>query len=353
MSEMMKAAVYDGTPKIKLTELPVPQVGPKEALLKVHACGICGTDMRILASGHHRISSGSLHVLGHELAGEIVEVGSEVSWPKVGTRVALSPNMGCGHCDMCIQGYTQLCANYISFGVYLNGGFAEYTLIPREAIEQGNVVELPANLSFEEAAVNEPLSCAFRGMMACHPQPGETVLVVGSGPIGLMHMKVAKAVGAGKVIISEPSPERAKQAKEMGADYVVNPREQNLAEAIAELTSGRGADVAVVAVPSGAAQAETLGLLAYHGRINFFGGLPKGNDLAQIQSNLVHYRELVITGTTGQTVKQYRTTMEMIGNGQIEVASLVTDKFALKDAVAAFEKATDRTGLKTMILPNS
>lgn len=353
MSEMMKAAVYDGSPKIKLIETEVPKVGPKEALLRVYACGICGTDMRILASGHRCIPQGAIRILGHELSGEIVAVGSEVSWPRLGMRVALSPNMGCGHCDLCIQGYTQLCPNYISFGVYLNGGFAEYTLIPREAIEQGNVVEIPDNVSFAEAAINEPLSCAFRGMMACHPQPGETVLVVGAGPIGLMHMKVAKAVGAGKVIISEPNPERAKQAQQMGADYVINPQEQNLTEAVAELTRGRGVDVAIVAVPSGAAQAETLGLLAYHGRINFFGGLPKGNELAQINSNLVHYRELVITGTTGQTVKQYRTTMEMIGNRQIEVASLITDKFALADAVPAFERAADRTGLKTMILPNS
>jgi len=349
---MMKAAVYDGEPKVRLTEIEIPQVGPHQALLKVRACGICGTDMRILASGHRKIAPGAVRVLGHELAGEIVEVGKEVQSLRVGERVALSPNMGCGHCDLCIQGYTQLCEDYISFGVYLNGGFAEYTLIPEEAIRQGNVVTLADHVSYEEAATNEPLSCAYRGMMACHPQPGETVLVVGAGPIGLMHMKVARAVGAGKIIFSEPSPVRLQQAKDMGADYAINPREQNLAEAIAEITHGRGVDVAITAVPSGAVQAETLALLAYHGRMNFFGGLPKGNDLAQIQSNLVHYRELTITGTTGQTVKQYRTTMDMIANGQIEVASLVTGRFALQDAVQAFEVAADRTGLKTQILPN-
>ena len=161
----MKTAIYDGTPIIKLGDLNTPQVGPKEALLKVHACGICATDLRILNFGHKKIPQGVKRVLGHELSGEIIAIGEEISWPKIGTRVAVSPNYGCGHCDNCIQGYTNLCPDYVGLGVVTDGGFADFMLIPEQSIQQGNVTELPDGLSYDEAAVIEPLSCAYHGMM--------------------------------------------------------------------------------------------------------------------------------------------------------------------------------------------
>jgi threonine dehydrogenase-like Zn-dependent dehydrogenase len=348
----MKTAVYDGTPTIKLTEQEIPRIGPKEALLKVHACGICATDLRILNFGHFRIPKGVRRVLGHELSGEIVEVGEQVSWPCIGMRVSLSPNIGCGHCDNCIQGNTHICADYLGFGVGIDGGFAEYMLIPEAAIRQGNVVELPDGISYEEAAVNEPLSCAYRGMMACQPKPNENVLIIGAGPIGLMHMRIAQMVGAGKVIISEINPQRVKEALAMGARYVVNPLEQDFSEYIQTLTRGKGIDVGIIAVGSAAAQKQCLEVMNYQGRVNFFGGLPKDAVMTTLNANLVHYRELVITGTTGQTVKQYRTVLGLVANHQIEIRDLISKKFSLADITEAIEYARSQQGLKTLIVPN-
>jgi L-iditol 2-dehydrogenase len=347
----MLAGVYDGNPGIKLIERSVPAIGPRQALLKVGACGVCGTDLRILASGHGRIPPGAERILGHELSGEIVEVGKEVDWPDVGTRVAIAPNMGCGHCENCIRGFTQLCATYISFGVVIDGAFAEYMLVPEPAFSQGNISPIPAGVSFEEAALNEPLSCVYHGLMACSPKPGETVLVVGAGPIGLIFTRVAEAVGAGMVILSEVSPERSEQAKNLGAATVINPLETDLKEQIFGLTGGRGVDIAVVAAPSSAAQSQVIDVLAYHGRVNFFGGLPKGSPPTGVDANQIHYRELTITGTTGQTVNEYRTTLQMLADGQVSVKDLVSACYPLDDIAAAIDYAGSRTGLKTIVGP--
>lgn len=347
----MKAAAYDGSPEIRLIETDVPQPGPKEALLRVRAAGICGTDLRILRSGHRRIPKGAVRILGHELSGEIAAVGSELDWPKVGMRVCVAPNMGCGHCDDCVQGNTQLCQNYFSFGVVIDGGFAEYMLLPQAAMDQGNLYEIPEGMSYEEAAVAEPLACAYHGLMACRPSPGESVLVVGVGPIGLMFVQLAKAVGAGKVIVSSTNEGRGRQALEYGADVNINPKEQNFEQAVMEATGGKGADIAIIAAPSPAAQTQAVEVLAYHGRLNFFGGLPAGEEMVPINTNRVHYRELYLTGTTGSSVKEYRTTVGLIDSGAVEAASLISHRFPLAEAAAAIDFAKSKTGLKTLILP--
>ncbi|HTX79097.1 MAG TPA: zinc-dependent dehydrogenase [Longilinea sp.] len=352
MSEMMQCAVYNGSPEIQVTQKPIPEVGSGDVLLKVMACGICGTDLRILNFGHHRIPAGISRVLGHELSGEVVEVGKDVSWPKVGMRVTVAPNIGCGHCDECVQGNVNLCEDYQGFGILLDGGFAEYMLVPHKGVEQGNISEIPDGLSYAEAAFTEPLSCAYHGIMACYPRPHDTVLIVGIGPIGLSHLQVARFLSAYKVIACDRHDSRLSMALEMGADYTVNPTKQDLKTAVMEMTNGRGVDIAIIAAPSADAQKQSLELLAPHGRINFFGGLSKDNSLAQLDANLIHYRELYVTGTTGQTVKQFRTTLEMMAAGHMKVDKLITDRFPLSESPAAFTFAKSKQGLKTMIFPH-
>jgi len=350
---MMLAAIYDGSGTINVVERPRPVIEPDEALLRVEACGVCGTDLRILGAGHRRIPEGETRILGHELAGVIEEVGSEVDGITPGTRVALAPNMGCGHCEMCVQGYTNLCPDYTSFGVVIDGGFAEYMRITREAILQGNVHVLPDHVSFHEAAMNEPLACCFHGLSALSVQPGDDMLVVGMGSIGLMTMQLGRLMGVNRIMTANTSSYRRELSVELGADVAINPSEEDMVEAVMEATGGRGVDVAVVAAPSAKAQQQCVELMAKHGRINFFGGLPKGSEMTGIDANLVHYRELTITGTTGQTVKEYRTTMAMLSSGRLEINRLVTGRFALKDAAAAIENARSKVGVKTMIFPHS
>jgi len=351
MENMMLAGAYNGTPDIELLNTEIPEIKPDEALLMIKAAGICGTDLRILGSGHARIPDGVKRILGHEFSGEIVKVGSEISWPVVGTRICAAPNMGCGICDLCVQGNTQLCKNYYSFGVVINGAFSQCMKIPAGAIEQGNLSEIPENISYEEAALVEPLSCAFRGLMSTSPKLGETILIIGVGAIGLMFVQLAKNQGL-KVIVSSRNDQRSELARNFGADLTLNPTKEDFHDAVLAATGGRGVDIAIVAAPSGDAQRDAIEVLAHHGRINFFGGLPKGNEITSINANLVHYKELTITGTTGSSVKQYRTSLNLIENGMVKVDSLITHKFPIKEIKEAIKSVRSKNGLKTIIVPN-
>ena len=193
---MLAARMY-GINDLRIEEMPKPKIGAGEILVKVRAAAICGTDVRMLTSGAKGTDSSQPLVLGHEFAGDIVEIGSAVTGYQAGMRVAVAPNMGCGVCDLCVSGNGHLCPHYQAFGINLDGAFAEYVRIPSRAVAGGNVAVLPRRVSYAEGALNEPFSCAYNGSQHCHIQPGDYVLVVGSGAIGLMHAKLAKLAGAG------------------------------------------------------------------------------------------------------------------------------------------------------------
>jgi L-iditol 2-dehydrogenase len=347
----MLAAVYHGVGDMRVEEVPRPTVGDEEALLRVRAASICGTDLRIYSSGHFKIPLGTSRILGHEFAGEVVEVGSMVKSLIPGMRVAIAPNIGCGVCQQCIQGRSHLCPIYDAFGITLDGAFTEYILIPKEAIQQGNIVSVPERVSFEEAALNEPFSCCYNGSRACGIEPGDSVLIVGAGPIGIMHLFLASLSGASKVVISEMIEERLAGALEFGADLAVNPEKEDLVAAIKEVTDGRGVDVIIVAAPSPAAQEQALDLAASQGRINFFGGLPQGREFINFDSNRVHYRQLVVTGTTGSSNYQYRKSMEIVASGRVDLSSLISARFPLTEVTEAFSLAASKKAMKVLIIP--
>jgi L-iditol 2-dehydrogenase len=349
--ETMLAAVYHGLHDIRLEEVARPQPGPGEAVLRVRAASICATDLRIFNHGHFKIPAGAVRILGHELAGEIVAVGEGVVGLTTGQRVAVAPNVGCGRCWECVQGYNNLCPDYDAFGITLDGGFAEYMRLTTSSVQQGNVVEIPGGLSFEEAALGEPLSCCFNAQQACRLAPGETLLVMGAGPLGLMHLLLGRHSGAGQVIVSEVQAGRARQAAEFGADLVVNPQQQALREAVLEVTGGRGADVVMVAVGSAELQEQAVELAARRGRVNFFAGLAAGRDRACVNSNRIHYGQVTVTGTTGSNYRQYRQTMQMLGSGRLSLRSLVTARRPLPEIEAALVDAASGEQLKVVVVP--
>jgi L-iditol 2-dehydrogenase len=349
--ETMLAAVYHGPHDIRLEEVARPQPGPGEAVLRVRAASICATDLRIFNHGHFKIPAGAVRILGHELAGEIVAVGEGVVGLTTGQRVAVAPNVGCGRCWECVQGYNNLCPDYDAFGITLDGGFAEYMRLTTSSVQQGNVVEIPGGLSFEEAALGEPLSCCFNAQQACRLAPGETLLVMGAGPLGLMHLLLGRHSGAGQVIVSEVQAGRARQAAEFGADLVVNPQQQALREAVLEVTGGRGADVVMVAVGSAELQEQAVELAARRGRVNFFAGLAAGRDRACVNSNRIHYGQVTVTGTTGSNYRQYRQTMQMLGSGRLSLRSLVTARRPLPEIEAALVDAASGEQLKVVVVP--
>jgi L-iditol 2-dehydrogenase len=280
-----------------------------------------------------------------------VAVGEGCAGLVTGMRVAVAPNVGCGSCWECVQGYNNLCTDYDAFGITLDGGLAEYTRITAPAVQQGNVVEIPEGLSFEEAALGEPLSCCFNAQEVCRLAPGETMVIVGAGPLGLMHLLLARHSGVGQVIMSEVREGRARQAAGLGADLVVNPEQQDLGKAVLEATSGCGADVVMVAVGSAELQEQAVELAARHGRVNFFAGLAAGRDRACVNSNRIHYGQVTITGTTGSNHRQYRRTMQILGSGQLSLAPLVTARRPLLEIAQAFADAASGEQLKVIVNP--
>jgi L-iditol 2-dehydrogenase len=320
-------------------------------LVKVNSASICGTDIRIYHGNHRMFPAGTVRIPGHEVVGTVAEVGASLHGYEKGQRVFVAPNMGCGHCAQCVSGNNNLCANYDAIGVTIDGGFAEYLRIPAKSVQQGNVIIISDSVDPAVAALVEPFACVLRGQNALHIQPGEVVLVIGAGPIGVMHTKLAKARGAGRVIVSEPSADRAAQVGRMGADRVVNPVEEDLKAVLDQESQGRGADAIIVAAPAHAAQESALTLAAIGGRINFFGGLPKDRPTISFDSNIVHYKELVITGTTACSTNDCRQASRLIDSGVVDLADLISQRFPLAEALAAFAAAEDRKSLKIILEP--
>lgn len=347
----MLAAVYHGPNDLRVEQVPIPQIGPGELLVKVLSASICGTDIRIFHGNHRMYPDGTVRIPGHEVVGTIAEVGSTVTNYSIGQRVFVAPNTGCGHCRQCVSGNNNLCENYDAIGVTRDGGFAEYVRVPANSVQQGNVILISEKVDPAVAALMEPFACVLRGQNVLNIKPGEIVLVIGAGPIGVMHTKLAKVRGAGRVIVSEPVSDRAAQVKQMGADRVVNPMEEDLRAVLDEESNGRGADVIIVAAPVHFAQENSLELAAIHGRINFFGGLPKDRPTIKFDSNLVHYKELMITATTACSTADCWQAVEIVSTGLIDLTDLVSQRFSLREAMAAFGAAEDRKSLKIVLEP--
>ena len=349
--DTMLAAVYHGPKDLRVEEVPVPKIGNGEILIRVLSASICGTDLRIFHGDHRMYTPGTVRIPGHEFAGTIEEIGAGVTGYSVGQRVFCAPNTGCGHCLQCITGNNNLCANYEAIGITLDGSFAEYVRVPANSVQQGNVILVSETIEPAVAALVEPFACVLRGQNALRIHPGEVVLIIGAGPIGIMHLKLARVRGAGRIIVSEPIAERAAQASSMGADRVVDPNSEDLESVLEDESQGHGADAIIVAAPSHSAQETALNLAAISGRINFFGGLPKDRPSINLNSNLVHYKELVITGTTACSTADCWQAARMLNSGLVNLSDLISQRFPLRDGQAAFAAAENRRSLKIVFEP--
>jgi L-iditol 2-dehydrogenase len=347
----MLAAVYYGANDLRVEEVPIPEIGTGELLLKVKDASICGTDLRIYQGKHRKYPEGTVRIPGHEVVGQIARIGTDVKDFHQGEMVFIAPNMGCGHCRQCISGNNNLCANYEAIGISLDGGFAEYMRVPAAAVLQGNVMPLKEEVDPAVAALIEPFACVLRGQNAVDIQPGDVVLIIGAGPIGILHTKLACLRGAGRVLVSELMPERLIQATHMGADRAINPSKEDIAAVVAEESHGLGADVVIVAAPAHQAQESALQLAAIGGRINFFGALPKDRPNIQFDSNLVHYKELRVTATSACSTRDCQQAAEIVNSGRIDLSDLVSQRFPLAEAVCAFEVAQDSKALKVVLEP--
>lgn len=347
---MLAAILYDQE-DLRLEEISKPKISNDELLLRCRAVSICGTDMRIYHYGHSKLLSGTKRVLGHELAGEVVEVGKNVKGIKPGTRVAVAPNFGCGMCRMCQRGWFHLCADYGAIGLTVDGGMAEYVRVPKIALQQGCLLKMSDKLSFEQAALNEPFACVYNGFERCPMRIGDVVLIVGSGPIGAMHVLLSRLAGASKIIVADIVNSRLDMVAELGADLTINTSEQDLKDKVMEYTDGQGADFIITACPSPQVQEDVMQVAADHSRINFFGGLPKGKEHIKFNSNLVHYKELTVTGSHGCCTYHCQKALELQNSGAIDLSQLVSNVFNLSEIDKAFNSAINGKGFKTVVKP--
>ena len=350
----MKAAVYYGPGDIRVEEKPMPLIGDDDILIKVEASAICGTDLRIYKSGHHAVHPPQ--IIGHESAGTVAKTGKNVEEFKVGDRVAIDPIVSCGWCYYCRRGITNLCSTFKktieSFGYYYPGGFAEYMAIPGKAILRGNLIPIPESMSFEEAAIAEPMACALNGLLLARVGAGDTVLVIGAGPVGMMHAGLSRILGATKVVLSEINHNRLEMAKKADiADYYINPEEADLKEFLMKVTDSIGPDVIMIAAPSKSSQEESVQLVANQGRICFFGGLPKNDYIACLDSNLIHYKEIFVHGSSGATTEQIRICIEFMGGKRIDGKKFITGTCSLDEIPEYMQEIADGNHLKVVVKP--
>ncbi len=336
----MLGAVFKGEGKLNLKEVPIPQIkNLDDVLLQVEAASICGTDIHILeVPPGHPANKGV--ILGHEYTGKILEIGDGVKDFKEGDRVVIDPNITCGSCIYCKMGLSNMCERMTTLGIFINGGFTEYNVAPAKALHKISP-DVPAEL----AVFAEPLSCVINGTQKLKVQPGESVVVLGAGPIGLLFTQMFKASGAGKIIVSEVSEYRSKYARESGATTVVNPLKENLEEVVKKETV-IGADIVVDAV--GTLFKEAMKIVCRGGHILLFGQNYKAK--TEITQNDITRNELTIFGNYIANFT-FPLTVKIIESKILNLEKLITHRFPLKDIHKGIEAMRKQRAIKVIITP--
>lgn len=344
----MKAAVLRAPKVLEVGEIATPQAGPGELILKVRAATVCGTDLRIL-SGKKTKGIRFPSVIGHEFAGVVAHAGDGVTAFKVGDRVCMDPVVPCRACAYCKAGLENVCQNRQAMGYEFDGAFAEYIRIPAIALQAGNVFRVPEGMSFEAAALSEPLACCINGQKNARVGVGDSVVILGAGPIGLMHAALARVAGARQVIVSEPNPVRREAALARGVNHACDPTRENLLEFVRQRTDGLGADVVILAIGVPALANEALSLVRKGGRVNLFAGFSQG-DMSTMDVNLIHYNEITVTGASALSRSGYELALNMLASGQIDATSLITHRYGVADSLEAFDVAGSGDAIKVAIL---
>ncbi|MCD6470157.1 zinc-dependent alcohol dehydrogenase family protein [Candidatus Bathyarchaeota archaeon] len=324
----MKAAVLHDVRDIRVEEVKKPEIAEDEVLIEVKAAGICGTDLHFY-KGEWKVDMPIIP--GHEFSGVIAEVGENVDGFKIGEHVVAEPNITCGSCYFCLMSERNFfCENLKAVGVTVNGAFAEYL-----KIKGRNLYRIPENLSFEEAALIEPLACCIRGLDNVGIKAGESVLIVGAGPIGLLLMQLVRNFGASMIIQTDLEDYRLEKALELGADRVVNVRKEDPIKVIKELTGGYGVDVAIEAVGSPKAITQAVEAVRKGGRVNIFGVSPQ-DAVWQVKPFDLYSKELTIT-TSYRSPYTFQRAVKMASSGRLKLKPLISHIFPLEKIAEAFE----------------
>ena len=347
----MKSAFLIGPKVIEVREtgeLGVPDDG---LILEMGACGVCGSDLRRWQEGPPP-GTASL-VQGHELAGTVRRTGTRQARFKVGDRLAVAPDIHCGVCYYCRRGWYNLCLNLKLLGITpgLNGGFAEQVAISGETLRHGIIHRLPDGLDFRAGALAETLSSVLSAHAKCATSLGETVVVLGAGPVGCLHAVVARSRGA-RVIVAEPNPIRRQAAEKFAPDALIDVSTVDVVAEVIQLTNGVGADAVICANPVASTQQQAVEMSRRGGRIVLFGGLPKANPCTQLDSNLIHYGERVVMGAFSYHPQYHEEALQLLARKKVQAQLFVTHVRSLAKVAEAFEIASSGAALKVMVEPN-
>lgn len=342
----MKAALYYGPGDIRIEDLPTPEPGPGEILLRVLSCGLCGTD---IAKYRHRLVQPPA-VLGHEVAGEVAAVGPRVRELKPGDRIIALHHIPCFDCAACRHGNFSMCPSWKP-NQLSPGGFAEYVLVGAPSVEHG-VHHLPARLDSDSATLVEPLACCLRAFKRSPIMDGDTVAIVGAGTAGLLHVQLARFYRAGKIVSIDPIPQRLEKALALGADVIVDAGREDVVRAVRKATGDAGADLVITAVGKAEVVERALGMTREGGRVNVFAECPP-NSRISIDPNLMYHREVTLLGTYSSSPFEFASALSLIESGSIEARELISHRMPLERLDEAIEMALrGKDCLKIVIKPN-
>ena len=345
-SEKMQAAMIYGVKDLRVEEVAKPKIAQGDVLVRIKAATTCGTDLKIFQRGYVEGIIKLPTVFGHEWAGEVAEVGYGISWPKVGMRIRAGNSAPCLRCHMCQKGSFNLCEDMM----WLWGAYAEYIKVPARMVLV-NMQEVPSHVTFEEAAITEPLACVLRGIERAKVKLDDSVAIVGAGPIGLLHLLTVRKMGAGKIIMTDLVDERLQIARELGADETVNVQREDAVTTVKELTNEYGADVVIEAIGLPSTWEQALKMARKGGTVLEFGGCPPNTEI-KISTELLHYGDVTVVGAFHATPPHFKKALSLIANGTIDVKPLITRRMPLGKIKDAFEiLSTSKKDVKIAINP--
>jgi len=342
----MTAAVLYGKENLQIESVPVPKIGDGDVLVRVQAALTCGTDVKVFRRGYHARMIVPPALFGHELAGDIVAIGKNVRGFRVGQRVVAANSAPCGECFYCKRGNENLCDDLL----FNNGAYAEYIRIPARIVER-NMYQIPEHVDYKDAALVEPLACVLRGLDETGIRPGDSVAILGLGPIGLMFVRLAKAYGA-RVLALGRRQKQLDRALHMGADEgVISGEPAETVERVRDLTGGRGADIAIEAVGHPDAWETAMKLLRRGGVVNFFGGCPNDSRVP-LDTSLMHYSEITCTASFHHTPAQICKALDFVSRGVITARDFVNRVEPLTNLLEVMRHLMSHNGhMKTAIIP--
>lgn len=341
----MIAAILKKPGSLEIKEIPLPVCSAGGVLVKVKACGICAADAKMAAKGHRALIYP--RILGHEIAGIVCQ--SRTSRFREGDRVQVAPGLRCGTCPQCRRGADNRCEHREILGFTQNGGFADVVSIPIEGPLVGALTLLPDDLTYADACLAEPLACCLNAQDRIDINGEDTVLIMGAGPLGLLHAVLSGVNGAGKVLIAEIEAHRREAAKYLLLDGVFDSTEENFFQTVSAATDQKGVDVIIFACSEAVPDDSFLELLAPGGRVSLFSGISPLFSRPAVDVNRIHYNEIVISGAYGCTADQNRRAVDLIALNRLPVQDLITQRVNLENILQGLEHTKSRKALKSIV----